>query len=895
MKTLGLFLCLLGISFLSHSSHLVGGDLHYRHIQNDEYEIILKIYRDCENSATDFDNPVFVGIYNNGSLIQNVELYFSDAVFSDVPANANDPCLIPPSDICVKEAIYTKSINLPYFPGGYDMVYQRCCRSTALTNTQSNDDIGMTLTTYIPDHEIYGHNSNPDFLNFPPIAICLGSPFEYDHSAIDEDGDVLTYEFCNPLLGGSLGNIIPNPPSAPPYNDLVFDPGFSLDYPITSNPAFTIDPNTGLLSGTPTELGVYVVGVCIKEFRDGELINSTNRDFQFNVVLCGNTVLASTNGDDECDPDLIVEFSTTAAAAENYYWDFGDPNTDDDFSTEWSPAYEYSEPGIYTASVIVNEGLPCQDTAYVEVESYLPPENEFEIVDFYCEAGSVLFDFEVTSENAVDAAYYWFFGSGSEPSNYTGIDPPSISYDEPGEYLVTLTLVESPCQTIELFDLNVEPFPSASISPENDICQGLSIDFNNDSSGSLTYLWDFGDESTMDDTSELENPTYTYPEEGTYLVSLTVNQGSTCENTYFTEIEVNNDPSAEFEIESIICEDGSIFIDLSSPEGNEESTEYSWNFSEFAEPSLSDMENPGTIVYTEPGQFNISLIVTDGPCSSSFFEPLDVNEIPVALIDSQTEFCDGLTFDFVNNSQNGTSYFWEFGDGGFSSVENPSYTYNEYGTYLVSLSAITADCESLDQIEVQILPPDPIDFSFDLVTPPVCEETTGVTMIWTGEGADNVTWNVGSGISYEGFEATHMFDDVGTYVINVSANQELCEYSEFGSGTVEFEFFVLDAELKFPNVFTPNNDEFNKVFRMAYEDEESVLPEGRKMLDYISNYSMSIYNRWGNEVFNSEEGSSKFWDGKDANEGTYYFIIRYQRNCLDDDIQVVSSYFQLMR
>ena len=114
----------------------------------------------------------------------------------------------------------------------------------------------------------------------------------FDHSATDIDGDSLVYEFCNPLLTNVPGFYI-NPPGAPDYPDLVFNPGYSFDYPINSDPAFDIDPETGLITGTPTLMGQFVVGICVKEYRDGVLLSTTNRDFQFNVTQCDVQVIAA--------------------------------------------------------------------------------------------------------------------------------------------------------------------------------------------------------------------------------------------------------------------------------------------------------------------------------------------------------------------------------------------------------------------------------------------------------------------------------------------------------------------------------------------------------------------------------------------------------------------------
>ena len=138
-------------------------------------------------------------------------------------------------------------------------------------------------------------NSSPEFDNFPPIVICAGQPLEFDHGATDPDGDQLVYEFCSPLLGGgpllgageyeTCGGANPNPACPPPYFPVNFIvPAYDPLAPMGGDPVVSIDPNTGLITGTPTIQGQFVVGVCVKEFRNGELLSTVFSRFP---IQCG--------------------------------------------------------------------------------------------------------------------------------------------------------------------------------------------------------------------------------------------------------------------------------------------------------------------------------------------------------------------------------------------------------------------------------------------------------------------------------------------------------------------------------------------------------------------------------------------------------------------------------
>ena len=124
------------------------------------------------------------------------------------------------------------------------------------------------------------------------MAVCANFEFTWDHSATDDDGDELVYSLCAPLDGGGTDggggydSPIPNPPAAPPYQEVAYVGPYSGDYPIASDPAMAIDPVTGMITGTPTVPGQYAIGICVSEYRDGVLLSTTMRDFQFNVTLC---------------------------------------------------------------------------------------------------------------------------------------------------------------------------------------------------------------------------------------------------------------------------------------------------------------------------------------------------------------------------------------------------------------------------------------------------------------------------------------------------------------------------------------------------------------------------------------------------------------------------------
>ena len=123
------------------ATHIVGGDIVYRHLQDDMYEITMTIRRDCFNGAEDapFDNPARIAIYTGEG---NLATWLGDFGFIKVPYIKNDTlsstiisdCGFIGEQVCVQEAIYVAQVRLAKRDAGYYLTYERCCRNESLNN-----------------------------------------------------------------------------------------------------------------------------------------------------------------------------------------------------------------------------------------------------------------------------------------------------------------------------------------------------------------------------------------------------------------------------------------------------------------------------------------------------------------------------------------------------------------------------------------------------------------------------------------------------------------------------------------------------------------------------------------------------------------------------------------
>ena len=349
------------------ATHIVGGEMNYRCIGNNQYEISLTVFRDCYNGIPVFDAPASIGVFNaNDSLVADLRVPFIGD--DTLQAVLFDSCLAIPPTVCVHRTTYIDTVTLNFNAGGYKLVYQRCCRNYSILNIVNPNSTGATFYTFISEESLLSCNSNPVFNEWPPIYICAGTPIVFDHSATDAEVDSLAYELCAPFIGGIIGNPMPQPPFTPAYNNLLvpydtvtWKAPFNTNNMLGGTP-LAIDATTGLLTGTPFIPGQYVVGICVKEYRNGVLIGLTKRDFQYNIGTCISSYESNFTAPDVVCDGFSVDFVNQSGSGP-YAWDFGDLTINSDTSSQNNPTYTYSDTGSYTVTLIAGVGNVCADTS----------------------------------------------------------------------------------------------------------------------------------------------------------------------------------------------------------------------------------------------------------------------------------------------------------------------------------------------------------------------------------------------------------------------------------------------------------------------------------------------------------------------------------------------------
>lgn len=698
------------------ATHIVGGVMYYRYIGSNRYEITMKIYRDCGDLInTGFDGglnrdgtdapALIVSLFKESDNSLQQEITGITPVITRVEPVITNPCL-DPTNICVEEGVYTFTVTVPNTTDAFYVSYLRCCRNNSIDNLVTPGDIGSTVTVRLPPIATQ-LNNNAVYINFPPIYICQNSPLVFDHSATDIDGDSLYYELCNPLNG--LDNIVPvassgDSRSVGPYAPVTFLAPYSssnpLGTPILPATPIDIDHNTGLITGSAPNLGQFVVGVCVHEFRDGVELCNTLRDFQFNVVTCpipvsnipSSRIDPSTGIGDfivNCD-NFDVSFINRSVRATRYHWDFGVAGTALDTSNITSPSFTYPDSGTYLVTLVSYNDLNCLDTASAFVKIY-PLTFDFTFTN-ECKDTAVRFTSNVGSISGGIASYSWNFGDASTSPAAN----PSHLYALPGTYSVSLRIRSSKgCDKTVTKSVIINPLPVASFTVDS-ACVGVPTGFVNTSTGSIVrYSWNFGDGSP---NSTARTPIHSYALAGTYPVTLIVWTDSGCRSSITQNVIVHPLPIIITNNDTSICPRDTVRLNASG------GSIYKWT------PSLglSSTVIPNPIA-TPSISTDYTLQVIDlNRCQS--FDTIKIIVFILPLVDAgpDTSVClaAGSFRDSAQlNASGGVSYLWT---PSFSlsnnSIANP-WASPDTNTYYYVTITDTNNCKQRDSARVVVLDP----------------------------------------------------------------------------------------------------------------------------------------------------------------------------------------------
>ena len=264
-----------------------------------------------------------------------------------------------------------------------------------------------------------------------------------------------------------------------------------------------------------------MVGICVKEYRNGILIAENLRDFQYNVTRCDTFSISLFDYElDSCD-NTLVKFINKSQNYHYWTWDFGDLTTLADTSPLFNPVWEYPDTGTYTATLILNAGLSCADTFSLQIPVLPNRVIPAFAHDSVCVGIPIAFTDLTTLIGNVGTIsdWNWQFGDGGTST----LQNPVHTYGFQSNYLVSLIITTtSGCVMSATKQITVWPLPNVDAGPDVTIDISGNAPLNNAVSNAVTFLWEPG--ATLNDPTIL-NPVASPIVTTDYILTVTSAKG----------------------------------------------------------------------------------------------------------------------------------------------------------------------------------------------------------------------------------------------------------------------------------------------------------------------------------------------------------------------------------
>lgn len=852
-----LFLFLVLGTFSSEAAHLKGGWIQYSYLgpgatpSTSRYQIIVRQYMDCNSTASQRDGQVFLGVFNSrtGERIRTETIPKSAEETLD--KNSFSPCLNSPPRVCFLILRYDLVIDLPDNPDGYSLTVQRCCRITGIVNVSGNSgNIGVSYTNTIPgviNGTDYSKNSSPVFAQKDTAIVCFNSPFTFDFSATDADGDQIIYSFCSGSIGGGSGSPIPNPPTAPPYASVPYNPSYPGNSPLGL--AVTIDPNTGIIRGTaPGVTGQFVVAVCANEYRNGVLIGSTKKEIHITVAGCSISAAELKPNYITCNgTTLSFQNESSNSSITSYFWDFGVAGINSDTSSSPTPTYDFlnsgRDSGTFTVKLVVATSGGCKDSATTIVKVYPDLRVNFNAAG-NCFLNPYTFQDVSTNKYGSIVERRWNFGDNSSTLDTASAKDTAWTYTNSGTVQVKLYVKNSfGCADSVTKTLTILDKPILSLAFKDTlICSIDTLRLSaNIGSGIINWTPTAGPNENRILFKNTASP-LVYPRDTTRYLIRVEDNGCISQDTVTVNVLQFIDVDAG--MDTTICQTDQIVLSPISY-----ALSYLWT------ASTGEVVDPVKNPLVQPVSTTKYLVTANlGKCQDRDSVVIKVVPYPRVNIGQDTTICFGSRIK-LSALVVGSVFTWSptislLNERTLTPLAGPSDT-----TQYILLVSDTLGCPKpvIDTVQINVLPPIDADAGKDTTLAPgqahQLQASGGTQYFWTpATGLSNV--NIPNPI-------VTLDNSVDSVIYRVYVADGPCVRSDL----VTIRISNLGPDIIVPSGFTPNGDGKNDLARP--------ITPGIAQLKYFI-----IFNRLGETIYTTSvigEGWDGTYKGQNQAPGTYIY------------------------
>lgn len=476
-----------------------------------------------------------------------------------------------------------------------------------------------------------------------------------------------------------------------------------------------------------------------------------------------------------CAP-LTVNFfdsTTTGSPIVRYEYNFDDGST----SSAENPTHTFTTAGEYEVTLVVENERGCIDTSFViliEVGDSFALDMDVSPTTV-CIGDSVTFT-DATEDSRIDG-YHFSTDENRGSEGCAGDSNQQWTYfHQTGPHDVTFFANYNGCVFSQEFPNSVTVNGPSSQFKWDALCANPTVvNFTATTSGVDSIIWDFGNgvQLRSDDLNDT-TVTHDFDSSGNYLVYLiTKNLTTGCSNDTDSVLIRIREIEAIINSDTLICS-GSFFatadssIDVAS--AGDCNNAYRWDYGDGSRPYLDNTPLFEEASLGDTGTFNLRLIVKDvNGCTDTAQQKITVTRMSAGFTQDTTRGCLPLTINFSDASSSAfplESWEWDFGNGGGSSQQNPSFTYTVPRNYIVRVR-VTDSLGCSDVAQTTITPIIP-DSNFTVNDRFLCAGDEAIFTLSNQGATSSASWNFGGQGTSNELNPTFTFPAGGDFDITVN-------------------------------------------------------------------------------------------------------------------------------
>jgi len=465
---------------------------------------------------------------------------------------------------------------------------------------------------------------------------------------------------------------------------------------------------------------------------------------------------------------------------------------------------------------------------------------------------------EIQASNPYPGTGEWTIFHGGGEFNDSEAFKTEIIKLAPGQNLLIWEVTQTNCTLTDTVEVIYDLPPTAAFKMDKTAgCSPLEVTFTNTTTGGSIYYWNFGDDflTETDLNSFARIYEAQYDADSTYSIQLIAESDKGCTDTLVQQVTAYSIPKVAFSASpgTQLYPRSTVNIENLSGAGY---VDYHWDMGDGNTYLHNTMLENFSHSFSTWGEYEMTLSVFSNNCSDTAKQKITIlapQPTSTIMPGIRAQGCEDLSHSFEAYVNYAETYSWDFGDGGSSAEENPTYIFETPGTYIVTLNASGpgTDGELIevrkDTVKVFVVPVADFELVRDTVMLPdpiICKNYS--------INADKYEWNFSGGIDSISHEKipVHYYTKEGTYTISLEI---WTEHNCFDSKTVKDAVVVEKAgAFVFPTAISIFSDvEENRIFKPKHRG--------------IKEYELGIYNRWGEKIFetnNPDIGWNGYIDGK---------------------------------